>query len=114
MKKRILVVDDDPRIVDRLVTLLSGTHEAVAASNGFDALHRIDGHAFDLVLLDLRMPGLDGKGFIEALQQRKNPVPIVLMSANPNLPEQARRLGVMRYLSKPFDVDQLEAMIEQL
>ena len=114
MRKRILVVDDDARIVDRLVTLLSGTYEAVAASNGFDALKRIDGNVFDLVLLDLRMPGLDGKGFIEALQARKSPVPIVLMSANPNLPAQARQLGVTRYLSKPFDVDQLEALIEQL
>ena len=112
--KRILVVDDDTRIVDRLVTLLSERHEAVAASNGFDALKHLDAQPFDVVLLDLRMPGLDGKGLIEALKARGQSLPIVLMSANPNLPEQARKLGITHYLTKPFDLEQLETLVEQV
>ena len=112
--KRILVVDDDARIVERLVTLLSDRHVAVAASNGFDALKHLDADTFDVMLLDVRMPGLDAPGLIDALKSRQHQVPIILMSANPNLPERARQLGITRYLVKPFEVEQLEALIDRI
>jgi DNA-binding response OmpR family regulator len=112
--KRILIVDDDARIVDRLAMLLGTRYEAVVASNGFDALAQLDGQAFDVVLLDLRMPGLDGAGFVQELKARRMNVPIILISANPNLPAQAKALGISHYLPKPFDIERLEAMVETL
>jgi DNA-binding response OmpR family regulator len=107
-------VDDDARIVDRLAMLLGARYETVVASNGFDALEQLNGDPFDVVLLDLRMPGLDGAGFVEELRLRKIQVPIILVSANPNLPAQARTLGISHYLAKPFDIERLEAMVETL
>lgn len=112
--KRILIVDDDARIVDRLAMLLGTRYEVMVASNGFDALAQLNSQSFDVVLLDLRMPGLDGAGFVQELQARRISVPIILISANPSLPAQARALGISHYLSKPFDIEQLEAMVETL
>lgn len=112
MKKKILIVDDDPHIVDKLATLLAGKYDVSVASNGFDALEQLDGA--NVVLLDLRMPGLDGPGFVEELHKHRIQVPIILMSANPNLPEQARALAIRHYLGKPFDIETLESMIDRL
>ncbi len=112
--KRILIVDDDARIVDRLAMLLGTKYEALVASNGFDALRFLDDQSFDVILLDLRMPGLDGAGLVQELQNRRIHVPIILISANPNLPAQAKSLGISHYLSKPFDIERLEAMVETL
>ena len=112
--KRILIVDDDTRIVDRLATLLASKYETVTASTGFDALQQLNEQRFDVVLLDLRMPGMDGPGLVQELQKRRINVPIVLISANPNLPAQAKAMGISHYLPKPFDIERLEEMVETL
>ena len=114
MKKRVLIVDDDPRIVDKLAMLLSSKYEVFVASNGFDALERMNEGGADVLLVDVRMPGLDGPGFVQELQKHRVQVPVILMSANPNLAEQARALGVRYYLAKPFDIETAEALIERL
>lgn len=114
MKKRILIVDDDARIIDKLAVLLGSKYETAVASNGFDALERINASDFDLVLLDLRMPGLDGAGFVDELAKHKIHIPIILMSANPNLPQQAKALGIRHYLPKPFDIETVEHLIDML
>jgi two-component system response regulator (stage 0 sporulation protein F) len=114
VKKRVLIVDDDPRIVDKLATLLAMKYEVFVASNGFDALARMNDGGADVVLLDIRMPGLDGPGFVEELHKHRIQVPIILMSANPNLPAQAKTLAIRHYLSKPFDIETVETLIDRL
>lgn len=114
MKKRVLIVDDDPHIVDKLAVLLADKYEITTASNGFDALQRIDAGGVNVVLLDIRMPGLDGPGLVTELQKHRIQVPIILMSANPNLADQASSLGIRHYLSKPFDIETAEALIDRL
>lgn len=115
MKKRILLVDDDRDIAQRLHELLSAKYDVALASNGFDALRLLDGDGFDIILLDLRMPGLDGPGFIEEVNRRHNgeATPVILVSANDDLAKEARKLGVTDYLAKPFDIEALEALIER-
>ena len=112
-KKRVLIVDDDPRLADKLATLLGARYETRSASNGFDALSEVN-RGVDVILLDLRMPGLDGPGFVNELQQHRIQIPVVLMSANPNLAETARTLGIRHYLAKPFDIETAEAIIDRL
>jgi two-component system response regulator GlrR len=112
--QRILIVDDDTRIVDRLATLLAPRYETVTASTGFDALARIDEGRVDAILLDLKMPGLDGPGLVQELQKRDVAVPIILVSANPDLPARARALGIPRWLAKPFAYDELEILLDGL
>lgn len=112
--KRILIVDDDPSIVDKLSRLLAGRYDVDMASNGFEALKRLDTGGFDLMLLDLRMPGLDGAGLVHELRAHGIEMPTIVMSAFANVAGQARELGVTNYLAKPFDIERLEAMIDGL
>ena len=112
-RKRVLIVDDDPRLADRLSTLLGSRYDTRCASNGFDALAEV-GKGVDVILLDVRMPGLDGPGFVHELQQHRIQIPVVLMSANPNLGDTARSLGIRHYLPKPFDIETAEAIIDRL
>jgi len=100
--------------VDKLAMLLSSTDEVFVASNGFDALERMNDGGADVVLLDVRMPGLDGPGFVQEIQKHRVQVPVILMSANPNLAEQARALGIRHHLAKPFDLETAEALIDRL
>ncbi len=112
--KRVLIVDDDARIVERLQALLSPHYETAAASTGFDALRAIDHDHIDAILLDLRMPGLDGPGFVQELRKRGIRTPVVLMSANPNVADQADTLGAADYLVKPFEIERLEEILARL
>jgi DNA-binding NtrC family response regulator len=111
--KRVLIVDDDPHIPEKLAVLFTGRYHFAVASNGFDALQHLGRETFDVILLDLRMPGLDGKGLVAELRAHRIQLPIILMSANPNLPAEARALGISQYLAKPFDIEALEQMIER-
>ena len=110
--KRLLIVDDDLEIAKRLVELLEDRYEVSRATTGFEALEELEHGPFDLVLLDLRMPGLDGRGFFSELRRRNENLPVIVLSADPNVGRVAREMGVSDYLQKPFDVGQLEALIE--
>jgi len=112
--KRLLIVDDDAAIVGKLKVLLEGKYEVVVASNGFDALRRLDAGRCDLMLLDLRMPGLDGPGLLADLKNRGASLPVIVMSASVDLKERARTMGVEHALTKPFDIEHLEALVEKL
>ena len=110
--KRLLLVDDDLEISKRLVALLEDRYEVVAASTGFEALESLKHGPFDLVLLDLRMPGLDGRGFLREMRARSQNAPVIVLSADPNVGSAAKQMGVGDYLQKPFDVEELETLIE--
>ena len=112
--KRILIVDDDAEITESLSMLLTEKYNVSVASNGFAALDKIKDAKFDLILLDLLMPGLDGAGFVEELRLQGNVTPIILISASKSAAEKARILKVTDYLLKPFHIDELEAKIERL
>jgi DNA-binding response OmpR family regulator len=112
--KRILIVDDDPEITTSLSHLLREKYEVGIASNGFSAIDKLKESDYDLLLVDLLMPGLDGAGFVEALHERGNTTPILLLSASPGSAEKARILQATDYLLKPFHIDELEAKIERL
>src|SRR5688572_3329962 len=112
--KRILIVDDDPEITASLAMLLKEKYNVGIASNGFSAIDKLKEADYDLILLDLLMPGLDGAGFVEALNERGNTTPILLISASKNAAEKARVLQATDYLLKPFLIDELEAKIDHL
>lgn len=111
--KRLLIVDDDLEISRRLAALLENRYEVICASTGFEALEELKYGLFDLVLLDLRMPGLDGRGFLSEMRRRNDTAPVIVLSADPNVGKVAREMGVGDYLQKPFEVEELEALIER-
>ncbi|MBD2869775.1 response regulator [Paenibacillus arenilitoris] len=114
----ILVVDDQPAIRMLLNELFSALGADVyAAERGGTALRLMNEHAIDCVLLDLKLPDMDGIEVLREIRRRHPDVPVILMSAyvEPSEMEEAVRLGVNRLISKPFDVEELrEAVLKQL
>lgn len=109
---RILVVDDDPSIVAVIADILRAEgHEIVAAENGADALEKANGES--LVLLDMRMPVLDGWGFARRFRAAGKSSPIVVMTAAENARRWAEEIGADGYLAKPFEIDALIAAVER-
>ncbi len=106
------MVDDDPSIVAVVSEILVAEgHEVVSAENGADALEKVNGEG--LVLLDMRMPVLDGWGFAREFRALGRRCPIVVMTAAENARRWAEEIGAEGYLAKPFDIDSLIAVVEQ-
>jgi DNA-binding response OmpR family regulator len=115
---RILVVDDEPDILllHRL-NLEAAGHEVLLAADGMKALERIDVDQPDCVVLDVMMPVLDGWGVLEALQDRPDAPPVLVVSAKSSTAdiEHALASGARGYLSKPFNaqtlLDEVQALV---
>lgn len=114
-KLRVLVVDDEPTLRLGFAYALSSKNTVVeTAPTGRHALERIENSPFDIMILDLRMPELDGIGVIEALRGAGNEIPIILCSAalSPNAALRAIRHGVVDFLLKPVRPVDLRQIIE--
>lgn len=111
---RILVVDDDASIRTCVAELLRDEgYEVLCATNGAEALDLLaaagtpDGTGGpDLILLDMNMPALDGRGFAREYRQRPGPhAPILVMTAAPDAAQRAAEIEAHAVLPKPFDID---------
>lgn len=114
-KLKVLVVDDEPTLRLGFAYALSNRTTTVeTAATGRIALERIAEVNFDIVILDLRMPDLDGLGVIDVLRRQGNPISIVLCSAalSPNAALRAIRWGVVDFLPKPVRPVDLRKVIE--
>jgi CheY-like chemotaxis protein len=112
---RVLVVDDDPD----LVQLISGMLEilgypVVTAANGAEALDAVDRDRPALVVLDARMPILDGKGFSKSLKDKGVQIPILVITGAPDARKWAQDIGADGYLSKPFELTDLLEAVQRL
>jgi DNA-binding response OmpR family regulator len=111
---RILVVEDEPRILSFLVRGLESEGFSVDSElDGASALRRATARRYDLVVLDLLLPRLDGLSVLRELQRRNPAVPVVILSARSDLATKLRgfELGASDYLAKPFALDELIARI---
>jgi two-component system, OmpR family, copper resistance phosphate regulon response regulator CusR len=111
---RILIIEDEPRILGFLARGLETEGFTVStASNGADGLRSARRHVYDLVLLDLLLPGTDGLTVLRELAAQQPELPVVIVSARSDLPTKLRGfgLGATDYLSKPFAFDELLARI---
>jgi CheY-like chemotaxis protein len=107
----ILVVDDDPRICDLLEAFLCDEgYEIRRASDGIDALTKIEKGAPDLIVTDLMMPRLDGAGLIDRLRQDGYRIPVIVISA---VHGNARNLAVAGFVPKPFDLNHLADIVSE-
>jgi CheY-like chemotaxis protein len=112
----ILVVDDEATILDMIAELLvyEGFH-VVTTNQGSVALARAKIDPPALILLDLMMPGMSGWQVIAALKAspQTRAIPIVVLSARRDLPETVKELGIVNFLAKPFDIDELLGIVRQ-
>ena len=114
---RVLVVDDDRRLRDMLRrALASAGYDVDTAEDGGHALAAISGRAFDLVVLDVLMPGVDGFGVARRMRQRGDPTPVLMLTAKDAIGDRVAGLdaGADDYLVKPFSIDELLARVRAL
>ena len=111
----ILVVDDDEMIRDFVgMVLTEEGFEVLTAPDGAAALDLADEHQPSLILLDMRMPGVDGWGFAHEYRQRPGPhAPIVVVTAAVDAAESAAEIAAEGYLAKPFDLDDLLQVVSR-
>lgn len=114
---RVLVVEDSERMARALKQgLREEGYLPEVAGDGPTGLKLAQSGAFDLVLLDVNLPGLDGFGFVQALRRERSDVPVLMVTARDSVADRVKGLdlGADDYLPKPFDFDELLARIRSL
>jgi CheY-like chemotaxis protein len=109
----ILVVDDDAGLLVLFKVVLSEDYRVKTARNGLDALNAIEKEQFDAIVLDMRMPVLDGPGFFRELRARGDRTPVLVTSSYGAI-ESRRELGAEAAIEKPFEPDQLLEVVGRL
>lgn len=110
---RILVVDDERSITDMVRMFLSKNgYSCDTASDGGEAAELIEQKRYDLVLLDIMLPVIDGYDLIEYIKQYNTPVIFITAKASVENRVRGLRLGAEDYIVKPFDLEELLARIE--
>ena len=114
---KILVVEDDERISDAIVEYLSDSHYAVeAVYDGQSAWELLEVFTYDMILLDVMMPRMDGVTLCGKLRKKGVNIPILMLTARDTLSDKIEGLdaGADDYLIKPFELEELSARIRAL
>lgn len=107
---RLLIVDDERRFLDAIAARLRKRgFDVDTANNGPDALAKARDKRFDIALLDLKMPGMDGSEVLRALKQEHDFLEVVILTGHGSLESavELTKLGAFGYLPKPYELDKL-------
>lgn len=111
---RVLVVDDHASAREAMADILRcAGHEVRCAASAAEALQRLEKNAFDVILTDLQMPGMDGLELLRAIGERGEDAQVAMITAHASVSSavEAMRRGAFDYIEKPFKVDQLEQLV---
>lgn len=114
--RKILIIDDQMGIRMLLTELLRREgYETYQAANGKEAIALLAANAFHLILLDMKIPGMNGIEILREIRQREPGVPVMMMTAYGELEmvEEAKKLGVVHYFAKPFDVEEIRREVNK-
>jgi DNA-binding NtrC family response regulator len=117
MLGRVMIVDDEKLTRETLALSLADEHfEVVTATNGFEAIARLEEHPVDVVVTDLRMPSMDGLTFQGIVRERWPEIAVVFMTAFGSVTSavSAMRAGAADYLTKPLNADELVIRVRRL
>ena len=120
MTKKVLVVDDSATMRSMLMSIIEEIKgvELVEASNGFEALKALPQQSFDLILTDINMPEINGLEIVHFV--KSNPIyqkiPLIIISTEHGQADikKGLALGAQKYITKPFDPDQLKKTVKEL
>lgn len=116
-KLQILIVDDE-EIMHALLTsfIVDLGHHSHSVYNGEDALEIMQEQSFDLVLTDVRMPGISGLELLEKIHQHAPSLPVIVITGHgdPQMSEKAKALGAYDFLIKPLNLAHFMTMIQQI
>ena len=110
----ILIVDDEKSMRDFLkILLVKEGYEVIVAGDGDQALTALDKNHVDLVVSDIRMPGMSGLELLSKIKEESEDIPVIMITAfaSPNDAVQAMKDGAYDYISKPFNVDEIKSVI---
>ncbi|MES2618960.1 MAG: response regulator transcription factor [Bacteroidota bacterium] len=117
MSKRILLVEDEPSLLDlvKLNLELEG-NKVIGVKDGIEAIKRFKDEQFDLVVLDIMIPGIDGLNVCENIRLKNSEVPILFLSAKNSADDRIAGLkkGADDYLTKPFNLEELQLRVQNL
>lgn len=117
--KRIMVVDDSASLRQVVSIALRGAgYEVVEASDGQDALGKLDGSKFNLMISDVNMPRMDGISFVREVKQsavyRYTPIIMLTTESQDHMKQKGREAGVKAWVVKPFKPDQMLDAVAKL
>ncbi|ANY73522.1 response regulator [Paenibacillus ihbetae] len=113
-KHKVLIVDDQNGIRILLVEVFSSEgYETFQAANGKAALEIVKLHEPDLVLLDMKIPGMDGLEILKHIKQMNPDIKVIMMTAYGELDmiKEATDLGALMHFTKPFDIDEMRQAV---
>lgn len=116
MKHTILVVDDEKEICDLFQDILTQEgYKVLTATNGMEAISLGKQNRFDLAVLDIKMPGMDGIEAFQKLKKVKKDMEVIILTGYGTLKtaKEAMRLGAYDYLTKPFDLGLVKNIIRE-
>ncbi|AOT69139.1 sigma-54-dependent transcriptional regulator [Geosporobacter ferrireducens] len=114
--KKILIADDEKNMIWAMKKALKDErYRLITASDGEEAVKTVQAEEPDLILLDLRMPKMDGMEALREIRKINDKIPIIMLTAHGTMESaiEAMKLGALDYLSKPFDIDELKIIIEK-
>ncbi|WP_331489627.1 sigma-54 dependent transcriptional regulator [Tepidibacter hydrothermalis] len=114
--KKILIADDEQNMLWAIKRALKGKeYKIITASDGLEALEKFKSHEPDLVLLDFKMPKMDGMNVLKEIKNENSKIPVIMITAHGTMESaiEAMKIGALDYISKPFDIDQLKIQIKK-
>lgn len=113
-RKKLLIVDDQIGIRILLLEVFATEgYETFQAANGRTALEIVRNHAPDLVLLDMKIPGMDGLEILKKIKEMNRDIKVIMMTAYGELDmiKEAMDLGALSHFTKPFDIDEMRVAV---
>ncbi len=117
MPAKILIVDDEPDMLKLLSMIIreKTNHESVTTNNPLEAVELVKKTAFDLVIADLKMPGLDGMELLDAIKKKDEDIPVVIITAYGTVESAMETMhkGAFDFITKPFRKEQMLYTIDK-
>lgn len=114
-KPTVLVCDDEENVRKAVALVLERDYDLVFAVDGEDCLRQLNSRAFDLVILDIKLPEVDGLDVLSRLRAKPNPPPVIMLTAyqSMEISQRAASVGAVDYVTKPFGRDGLLKAVQQ-